>query len=60
MPALDVCDICLAPSRIHLAAMDIALLAGIIIPVTTRPFVITHPPTIPGLAAPTMSIAELW
>ena len=37
--------------------MDIALLAGITIPVTTRPFVITHPPTIPGLAAPTMSIA---
>ena len=38
--------------------MDIALLAGITIPVTTRPFVITLPPTIPGPAAPTMSIAE--
>lgn len=37
--------------------MDIALLAGITIPVTTHPFVITPPPTIPGLAAPTMSIA---
>ena len=37
--------------------MDIALLAGITIPVTTHPFVITPPPTIPGLAEPTMSIA---
>lgn len=37
--------------------MDIALLAGITIPVTILPFVITPPPTIPGPAAPTMSIA---